>query len=89
MRFRWGSVEIERYWVLFVETNKMTLDEKNVFLCTFEAKLGQENLPRMMKWMRWHCPLDTGFEFYLLRHYTAWIIDHVIILASFADALQP
>ena len=26
------------------------------------AKLGQENLLRMVRWMRWHCLLDTGFE---------------------------
>ena len=27
-----------------------------------QAKLGQENLPKMLRWMRWHCPPDTGFE---------------------------
>ena len=27
------------------------------------AKLGQENLLSMVRWMRWHCPPDTGFEF--------------------------
>ena len=35
------------------------------FACTFvhiQAKLGQENFLRMVRWMRWHCPLDTGFE---------------------------
>ena len=26
------------------------------------AKLGQENLLRMVRRLRWHCPLDTGFE---------------------------
>ena len=25
------------------------------------AKVGQENLLRMVRWMRWHCPPDTGF----------------------------
>ena len=27
------------------------------------AKLGQENFPRVVSWMRWHWPPDTGFEF--------------------------
>ena len=52
--------------------------EKRVFLCnqpqiqvsemnraTFvhiQAKLGQDNLLRMVRWLRWHCPPDTGFE---------------------------
>ena len=27
-----------------------------------QAKLGQENLLRIVRWVRWHCPLDTGFE---------------------------
>ena len=27
-----------------------------------KAKLGQENLLRMVRWLRWHCPPDTGFE---------------------------
>ena len=27
-----------------------------------QAKLRQENLPRMVRWKRWHCPPDTGFE---------------------------
>ena len=31
-------------------------------LCAHNAKLGQENLLGMMRWMRWHCPPDTGFE---------------------------
>ena len=26
------------------------------------AKLSQENLLRMARWMRWHCPLDTVLE---------------------------
>ena len=26
------------------------------------AKLGHENLLRMVRWERWHCPPDTGFE---------------------------
>ena len=26
------------------------------------AKLGQNNLLRVMRWMKWHCPPDTGFE---------------------------
>ena len=25
------------------------------------AKLSQEDLLRMVRWIRWHCPLDTGF----------------------------
>ena len=27
-----------------------------------QAKLGQENLPRMVIWIRWHCRRDTEFE---------------------------
>ena len=27
-----------------------------------QAKLSQENLLRMVRWVRWHCPPDTGFE---------------------------
>ena len=30
------------------------------------AKLGQENLLRMVRCLRWHCPPDTGFEFQAL-----------------------
>ena len=26
------------------------------------AKLGHDNLLKMVRWMRWHCPPDTGFE---------------------------
>ena len=33
------------------------------------AKLGQENLLRMVRWMRWHCPPDTGFE---IRALAVW-----------------
>ena len=29
---------------------------------TLYAKLGQENLLRMVRWMRWHCHPDTGLE---------------------------
>ena len=29
-------------------------------LCTY--RLGQENFLRMVRWLRWHCPPDTGFE---------------------------
>ena len=25
------------------------------------TELDQENLQRMMRWMRWHCPPDKGF----------------------------
>ena len=32
-------------------------------------KLGQENTPRMVKWMRWHCPPNIGFE---IRALTVW-----------------
>ena len=34
-----------------------------------EAKLGQENLLRMVRWLRWHCPPDTGFE---IRALAVW-----------------
>ena len=27
-----------------------------------QAELGQENLLRMVRWVRWHCPPDTRFE---------------------------
>ena len=27
-----------------------------------EAELDQENLMRMVRWIRWHCPPDTGYE---------------------------
>ena len=27
-----------------------------------QAKLGPENLLRTVRWVRWHCPPDTGFE---------------------------
>ena len=27
-----------------------------------QAKLGQENLLRMVRWVKWHCPPDTRFE---------------------------
>ena len=33
------------------------------------AKLGQENLLRMFRWLRWHCPPDTGFQ---IRALTDW-----------------
>ena len=33
------------------------------------VKLGQHNLLRMVRWMRWHCPLDTGFE---IRSLAVW-----------------
>ena len=32
-----------------------------------QAKLGQENLLRMVRWVRWHCPPDTGFEIQTLK----------------------
>ena len=31
------------------------------------TKLGQENLLRMVRWVRWHCHLDTGFEIQTLE----------------------
>ena len=31
--------------------------------------LGQENLLRMVRWLRWHCPPDTGFE---IRALAVW-----------------
>ena len=32
-----------------------------------QAKLGQENLLRRVRWVRWHCPTDTGFEIQALE----------------------
>ena len=45
-------------------------NELNLALCPsvhIQAKLGQENLPRMVRWVRWHCPPDTGFEIQTLE----------------------
>ena len=33
------------------------------------AKLGQEKLLKMVRWLRWHCPLDTGLK---IRALAAW-----------------
>ena len=33
------------------------------------AKLGQKNLLRMVRWMRWHCPPDTWFK---IRALAVW-----------------
>ena len=32
------------------------------FYAQLQAKLGQKNLLGMVRWVRWHCPPDTGFE---------------------------
>ena len=32
-----------------------------------QDKLNQENLLRMVRWVRWHCPPDTGFEIQTLE----------------------
>ena len=32
-----------------------------------QAKSGQENLLKMVRWVRWHCPPDTGFEIQTLE----------------------
>ena len=43
-------------------------NEMNVVLvhllctCSLNSKLGHKNLLRMVRWMIWHCPPDTGFE---------------------------
>ena len=45
-------------------------NEMNLALCPSVhklAKLGQENPPRMVRWVRWHCPPDTGFEIQTLE----------------------
>ena len=45
-------------------------NEMNLALCPpvhIQAKLGQENLLRMVRWVRWHCPPDTGFEIQTLE----------------------
>ena len=39
------------------------------FIGHFCAKLGQENLLRMVRWLRWHCPPDTEFE---IRALAVW-----------------
>ena len=45
-------------------------NEMNLALCPpvhIQAKLGQENLLRMVRWVRWHCPPNTGFEIQTLE----------------------
>ena len=32
-----------------------------------QAKLGQDNHLRMVSWVRWHCPPDTGFKIQTLE----------------------
>ena len=34
-----------------------------------QAELGQENLLRMVRWLRWHCPPDTGLK---IRALAVW-----------------
>ena len=35
-----------------------------------QGKLGQKNLPRMVRWMRWNCPPYMGFEIQTWRSET-------------------
>ena len=50
--------------------NKMKCKEWGFRLPLFTyAKLGQENLLRMVSWMRWHCPPDREFE---IRALVVW-----------------
>ena len=42
--------------------NENEMNRASGHFCTHTAKLGQENLLRMVRWMIWHCPPDTGFE---------------------------
>ena len=39
-------------------------------LCSHISRPGQENLLRVVRWMRWHCPPDTGFEIWKAKHAT-------------------
>ena len=38
-------------------------------LCTYRLNWARRNLLRMVRWLRWHCPPDTGFE---IRALAVW-----------------
>ena len=48
---------------------KMNIWNRVLGFVHIKAKLGQENLLRMVRWLRWHCPPDTGFE---IRALAVW-----------------
>ena len=58
-------------WISTCEVSMSDIppNEMNRALGHLCAKLGQENLLRMVRWLRWHCPPDTGFE---IRALTVW-----------------
>ena len=63
--YYWGN-----WWKLSSKSRKNEMNRALGHLCAhIEAKLGQENLLRMVRWMRWHCPPDTGFE---IRALAVW-----------------
>ena len=53
----------------------------------YRHNLGQENLLRMVRWMRWHCPPDTRWKFVAWRseaeHGTSWSQRLLIILCRY------
>ena len=52
------------------EVAKLRKNERIGLEITFvhiQAKLGQENLLKMLRWVTWHCPTDTGFEIQTLE----------------------
>ena len=66
-----------------------------VFYATFMhiyTKLGQENPLWMVRWMRWHCPPDTGFEIWALAvwgrtHYFLVTETHFVYLKLEAQSV--
>ena len=66
--FRVIFVERRRFVTCFVWY--FSQDEvKHSFLCTYRLNHPLENLLRMVRWMRWHCSPDTGFE---IRPLVVW-----------------
>ena len=66
---------ITKYYIIKFEINfkELIISWKNSqarmngvagHLCAYNlyAKLCQENILRMVRWMRWHCPPDTGLD---------------------------
>ena len=51
------------YWMI----HDPRLGNDGLHFVHIQAKLGQENLLRMVRWVRWHCPPDTGFEIQTLE----------------------
>ena len=59
------------YWTLVITFSRQKWNEWGFRppLCTYKLKLGQENLFMMVRWMRWRCPPETGFE---IRTMAVW-----------------